>query len=136
MLYDLDCGFCRWTLAGLLRWDRHRRLRPAAIQDAEGQSVLAGMDPELRMQSWHLLTADGGLVSAGRALPEVFGLLPGGRPIAWLTGRLMPITERAYRLLARSRNRLGPLLSDRARARATALVRTRSAPDSLVHRLR
>jgi predicted DCC family thiol-disulfide oxidoreductase YuxK len=135
VLYDVDCGFCRWTLAGLLRWDRGGRLRAAAIQDAEGERVLSGMDPEVRMQSWHFLTPDGRLLSAGRALPDVLTLLPGGRQLSWATRVLMPLTERAYRLVARSRGRLGPLLSERARARATALVAKRSSPDSLVHRL-
>jgi predicted DCC family thiol-disulfide oxidoreductase YuxK len=136
VLYDLDCGFCRWTLAGLLRWDRHGRLRAAAIQDAEGERVLEGMEPGQRMESWHLLTPDGRLLSAGRALPAVLELLPGGRPFAWLAQRLMPLTERAYRWIARNRGRLGPLLSERAKARATARVRQRSAPESLVQRRR
>jgi predicted DCC family thiol-disulfide oxidoreductase YuxK len=31
VLYDPDCGFCRVTLAFLLRWDVRGRLRPVAL---------------------------------------------------------------------------------------------------------
>ena len=32
LLYDADCGFCRWAIDKLLAWDRAGRLRPAALQ--------------------------------------------------------------------------------------------------------
>ena len=37
VLYDADCGFCKWSLDKLLAWDRRQRLRPVAIQSAEGE---------------------------------------------------------------------------------------------------
>ena len=36
VLYDADCGFCRWSVARLLAADRAARLRPAAILSGEG----------------------------------------------------------------------------------------------------
>ncbi len=51
VLYDVDCGFCRWTMARVLAWDRRRRLRPVAIQDAEGEALLARLDPAARLES-------------------------------------------------------------------------------------
>ena len=41
VLYDADCGFCRWCLAQLLRLDRHGRLRPVALQDPEADLLLS-----------------------------------------------------------------------------------------------
>jgi predicted DCC family thiol-disulfide oxidoreductase YuxK len=32
VLYDADCGFCKWLLSGLLRWDRAERLHLIALQ--------------------------------------------------------------------------------------------------------
>src|SRR5262249_60221531 len=31
LIYDPDCGFCRWCLGKVLAWDRHRTLRPVAL---------------------------------------------------------------------------------------------------------
>ena len=33
VLYDGDCGFCKWSLAKLLAWDRRGALRPLPLQD-------------------------------------------------------------------------------------------------------
>src|SRR5215218_7728937 len=35
ILFDNDCGFCRWSLSKLLAWDRHGRLRPIALQSEQ-----------------------------------------------------------------------------------------------------
>jgi predicted DCC family thiol-disulfide oxidoreductase YuxK len=107
LLYDADCGFCRWSLAKILAWDRHDRLRPVALQDSEADTLLPGMDPEQRMDSWHLVTPDGRVHSAGAAFPPLFRLLPGGRPLAVLTAAFPALTERGYRWVARNRGALG-----------------------------
>jgi len=31
LIYDRDCGFCRWSLAQVLARDPERRLRPLAL---------------------------------------------------------------------------------------------------------
>ena len=41
VFYDEDCGYCRWSVAQLLRLDRDRRLRLHAIQSPLGQRLLA-----------------------------------------------------------------------------------------------
>ena len=64
VLYDGDCGFCRSSLALILAWDRHRRLRPVALQDPESDRLLPGLSPQERMASWHLVSADGSVRSA------------------------------------------------------------------------
>ena len=51
ILFDDDCGFCRWSLSKSLAWDRHGCLRPVALQSPEADDILMGMDPERKMAS-------------------------------------------------------------------------------------
>ena len=132
VLYDVDCGFCRWALARVLAWDRAGRLRPVAIQDDEGQALLARLDPAERLASWHVAFPDGELYSAGPALERVVALLPGGRAAAAVLRVLHPVTRRGYELVARHRAVPGRLVSAAAKRRATDAIRARSAPSSLI----
>jgi len=109
VLYDRDCGFCKWALNKILVWDRRRRLRPVAIQSEEGNHLLAAIAPERRLESWHLVT-DGEVRSAGAAAPQLFEALPGGRPLAALRRAFPRLTERAYRWVAEHRVLLARLL--------------------------
>jgi branched-chain amino acid transport system substrate-binding protein len=110
LLYDRDCSFCKWCLKWILRWDRRGRLRPVAIQSAEGEELLADLDPEARLDSWHLVSPDGEVVSAGAAAAPLARLLPGGRPLAFLFETFPRATERAYRWVADHRGALARLL--------------------------
>jgi predicted DCC family thiol-disulfide oxidoreductase YuxK len=110
VLYDRDCGFCKWSLDKILAWDRNRRLRPVAIQSEEGERLLADIEPERRLDSWHLVVADGEVRSAGAAAPALFDSLPGGRPFAALFRAFPWTTERAYRWVANHRDLLARLL--------------------------
>ena len=47
LLYDRDCGFCRWCLGKVLTWDRRRSIRPVAIQSEEADRLLTGVPEEL-----------------------------------------------------------------------------------------
>ena len=114
VFFDQDCGFCRWCSDRLRAWDRHGRLRFAPIQGAEGDRWLGSMSPEARLGSWHLVSPDGSIVSAGAALPPTLRLLPGGRPLAGLFAASPSMTERLYRWTVRHRVRLGALLGQRA----------------------
>jgi predicted DCC family thiol-disulfide oxidoreductase YuxK len=109
VLYDRDCGFCKWALDKILLWDRRRRLRPVAIQSDEGQRLLVAIAPERRLESWHLVR-NGEVRSAGAAAPELFEALPGGRPIAAVLQAFPGLTERAYRWVAKHRALLARLL--------------------------
>jgi predicted DCC family thiol-disulfide oxidoreductase YuxK len=111
LLYDADCGFCKWCLSVILRWDRHGRLRPVAIQSDEGVRLLGGMSEEDRLDSWHLVKPDGSVVSAGAAAAPLSRLLPGGRPLAALFERFPTATERAYRWVADHRGAFGKVFS-------------------------
>ncbi len=132
VLYDVDCGFCRWAMARVLAWDRRHRLRPVAIQDAEGEALLARLDPAACLASWHAAFPDGRLYSAGPALPPIVRLLPGGRVPAAAMRALLPLTGWAYRLVAGHRAVPGRFVSAAAKRRATAAIRARSAPGSVI----
>ena len=100
LIYDADCGFCRWSLAKVLAWDRRRALRPVPIDSAEGDRLLAGMPARERTASWHLVDPEGNLRSAGAAFAPLFRLLPGGGPLSSLAERLPRATQRGYRSIA------------------------------------
>lgn len=77
-----------------------------ALQDPEADTLLGDMEEPARMASWHLVTADGRVYSAGAAFAPLVRLLPGGRPLAALASAFPGLTERAYQYVARTR---GPL---------------------------
>jgi predicted DCC family thiol-disulfide oxidoreductase YuxK len=114
ILFDNDCGFCRWSLSKLLAWDRHGRLRPVALQSEQADDFLMGMDRERKMASWHLVALNGRTYSDGEAVPHLARLLPAGAPIAALATAFPRTTDRAYRWVARHRERLGRVLGEQA----------------------
>jgi predicted DCC family thiol-disulfide oxidoreductase YuxK len=114
LLYDSDCGFCRWSVDKILSWDRRRRLRPLPLQDPEADRLLGVMDEDVKMSSWHLVNPDGRVYSAGAAAPALFRLLPGGRPLAAVFAAFPGLTDRGYRLVARNRDRFGRLVGQTA----------------------
>jgi predicted DCC family thiol-disulfide oxidoreductase YuxK len=127
VLYDLDCGFCRWSVGRLLAWDRSRRLRPVAIQSAEGRRLLAGLTPEQQLASAHAIDANGRLTSGGDAIAPIAAVLPGGAPIAALARRAPGPARAGYAAVAGRRSLLGRLISDAAKARADERIAQRSA---------
>jgi predicted DCC family thiol-disulfide oxidoreductase YuxK len=110
VLYDEDCGFCRWAMGKLLAWDRRGRLRAIALQDPVAERLLLGLDRERRLASWHLATPDGRVRSAGRAVAPLLRLLPAGTPLAVLAETFPRATDRLYGWTSRHRGRLGALL--------------------------
>jgi predicted DCC family thiol-disulfide oxidoreductase YuxK len=121
ILYDPDCGFCRVSLALLLRWDRYGRLRPVALGSEEADSLLDGMLEEERMASWHL-AEPGAVHSAGAAFAPLFALLPCGRPLARLFARFPRASERGYRWVADHRSLLGRILPAAAKRWADRVI--------------
>jgi predicted DCC family thiol-disulfide oxidoreductase YuxK len=125
VLYDGDCGFCKWMLAGLLRFDRSRRLRPIALQRPEAEALLADLDPDERMESWHLVAADGTRRSGGAALAPLLRRLPGGRVPAAAFARFPRPTEAGYRWVADRRTQISRFVPASAKRRAAERVRER-----------
>jgi predicted DCC family thiol-disulfide oxidoreductase YuxK len=110
VLYDRDCGFCRWSLDKILAWDRAKRLRAVPIQSEEGERLLAGMDSEERLDSWHFVGDHGKVYSGGAAAEPLARILPWGRPLALIFGTFPGLTDRAYRSVAGHRDRWARLL--------------------------
>jgi predicted DCC family thiol-disulfide oxidoreductase YuxK len=125
LLFDADCGLCRWSLAKVLAWDRRRALRPVALQDPAAQRLLADLGEDERMASWHLVDSQGRVFSGGAALGPLGRLLPGGRPLAALAQRFPGAAEQAYRLVADHRSALGRLVTRGAAARARRRIEAR-----------
>jgi predicted DCC family thiol-disulfide oxidoreductase YuxK len=113
-VYDDDCGFCRWSAERLRTWDRRRALRFVTLRSAEASSLLAPVPADRRPLSWHLVTRDGRVWSAGAAVPQVLRLLPGGTLLSAITASMPDLTEAAYTAVASRRNSLGQLLGQRA----------------------
>ena len=110
VLYDEDCAFCRWSLDKILARDRLHRLRPVAIQSAEGDRLLAAVAPGARLDSWHFVSEDGKLFSGGAAAEPLARTLRWGRPLAVAFRAFPGVTERAYRYVAHHRDRWARLL--------------------------
>jgi predicted DCC family thiol-disulfide oxidoreductase YuxK len=116
---------CNWLLAGLLRWDRARRLQPIAFQRPEADRLLAELTPDERMASWHLICPAGTRFSGGAAVPRLLRLLPGGRPPAALFARFPRLTDRGYRWVAEHRSQLSKWLPASSKQHASERVRER-----------
>jgi predicted DCC family thiol-disulfide oxidoreductase YuxK len=110
LFYDADCSFCRWCVAKILAWDRGRLIVPLAITAADSKLLLANIEPDRRLASWHFRDRSGTVFSAGAAFAPLLRLLPGGSPLAALAPRFPGGVERAYRVVARNRGTLGALL--------------------------
>jgi predicted DCC family thiol-disulfide oxidoreductase YuxK len=133
VIYDADCGFCKFSLALLLSWDRPRKgrgrrepgaraLRPLPLGAAEADRLLADLTPAQRDASWHLVDESGRRNSAGAALAPVLALLPGGRGPAALVARMPRVTERGYRWVVDHRGLLGRFVPARARRWADRVI--------------
>jgi predicted DCC family thiol-disulfide oxidoreductase YuxK len=127
VVYDDECGFCKWLLAGLLAWDRRGHLRPVPLQGSEAGELLGDLDPDERMASWHLIAADGRRLSGGAAIAPLRRLLPGGRLPAAGFARFPALTERGYRGVAAHRSQLSRPVPAGLKRRASESVERRGA---------
>jgi predicted DCC family thiol-disulfide oxidoreductase YuxK len=113
VLYDDDCGFCRWSADRVRRWARGEA-DIAPIQGERGQELLRHVPPPRRLDSMHVVTADGRVLSAGEAVPPILRTRRGGRPLAALAERFPGATERVYRAVADRRETIGRRLGEKA----------------------
>lgn len=125
VFYDGECGFCKFCVALLLRWDRARRLYPMPIQDPEAQALLAVVPEHERLLSAHVRTASGQVLSGADAAPALLRERPGGRPPALLATWTMPAVRLFYRLLTWARPAIGSILPATWREWATGLIAER-----------
>jgi predicted DCC family thiol-disulfide oxidoreductase YuxK len=127
LLYDSDCGFCRWCLGKVMTWDRRRDIRPVALGTDEADRLLAEMPPDRRMASWHLADSDDRLHSGGAAFAPLLHHLPGGSPLSAAASRAPRAVDRGYRWVAGHRSLFGKLITSGARRRADRRIASRVA---------
>jgi predicted DCC family thiol-disulfide oxidoreductase YuxK len=125
LLYDPDCGFCRWSLGWVLAADRSRRLRPVKLGSPEADGLLADLTQEERMASWHLAAPDGRRWSAGYAAPPLLRLLPAGRGPAAVLAAAPEATDRVYRWVADHRSAFSRLIPDGGKRKADRRIAAR-----------
>jgi predicted DCC family thiol-disulfide oxidoreductase YuxK len=126
VLYDADCGFCRWSLGVLLRLDREHRLRPVRLASPRADDLLSDLTHDQRMASWHLISPDGRRWSAGWALARVLELLPGTGVAAAVLDRMPRLTDRGYWWVAAHRGMFGRLVPQEAKRRAATMIERRA----------
>jgi len=117
VLYDSECGFCEWTLALVLRWDRQRRLRPVAIQSPEGDALLSDVPAAQRLDAAHAIDPAGLMSSGGAAAAVVARQMRFGEPVARVAETFPALTDRVYGWVAEHRGKLSgavPSASKRA----------------------
>jgi predicted DCC family thiol-disulfide oxidoreductase YuxK len=114
VLYDEDCGFCRWSADKLRTWDTRDRLTFAAIQSPRGAELLVAVPEAQRVDSMHAVTPDGRVWSGGHAVQVILAELPGGSLLASIAAAFPGATGWIYHLVARHRQRLGRMLGQRA----------------------
>ena len=115
LLYDADCGVCKFLVARILDWDRAARLHPVELQSARAVELLPGLSNEERMRSFHLVEPDGTVHSAGDGLARLADYLPG----------LPRALGRGYWLVAGNRDKLGKLVPAKAKRQAERKIRAR-----------
>jgi predicted DCC family thiol-disulfide oxidoreductase YuxK len=114
VLFDEDCGFCRWSADKVRVWDTRGALTFASIQGPRGAELLRAVPVAERLDSMHAVRPDGRVWSGGKAVRVILAELPGGSALASMAARFPGTTEWIYRLVARHRQRLGRLLGQRA----------------------
>jgi predicted DCC family thiol-disulfide oxidoreductase YuxK len=109
IFFDQDCGFCLRTLRIVYRRDQrvHRRLFPIALQDRATLRELADLSEGERMESWHLKTPSGDVLSGGAAIAPLIALLELPRPLAALARKNPEMADRGYRWVAARRSVFG-----------------------------
>ena len=107
LLYDGECGFCRLAAKTVMRLDEDDRLRAVAIQSEEGQRLLTEVPPERRLDTMHLVTPGGHVLSGADAAAPLSRLLKGGHVPSRAMRRFPEQTARAYAFVSRHRGKLG-----------------------------
>jgi predicted DCC family thiol-disulfide oxidoreductase YuxK len=122
VLYDSDCGFCRWAAAWAVRLDRRGRLVGVPIQSPLGSELLQDLSAEERLASAHVVDDDGRRRSGGAAAAEVLATIDRTRLLACLARSSPRATNWLYDAIASRRVSLGRLVGARARRRADRLL--------------
>jgi predicted DCC family thiol-disulfide oxidoreductase YuxK len=127
VLYDADCGFCRWAMAWAVRRDHHHVLVTVPIQSPLGSELLVDVIPNDRLRSAHVVRDDGRRRSGGAAAADVLSVLPPTRALGQLARSVPRTTALLYGVVAARRMSFGRLVGKEARRRADELLGATSA---------
>ena len=122
VLYDADCGFCRWAMAWAMRRDHHHVLVSVPIQSPLGCELLVDVVPSDRLRCAHVVRDDGCRRSGGAAAADVLSVLPSTRVLGRLARGLPRTTALLYGVVAARRMSFGRLVGKQARQRADRLL--------------
>ena len=107
VVFDAQCLLCDGGVQFILRHDRQRRFRFAAIQGATGQALLARHGLQVDGLQTVLLVDGERAWQDSAALLRVMHALGWPWRLAWLAWLIpAPLRNAAYRLVARNRYRL------------------------------
>jgi predicted DCC family thiol-disulfide oxidoreductase YuxK len=118
LFYDPGCGVCSWLALRAIRAASSHTVRALPIDSPWAEPYLGGLSDEARWASWHVVGEDGRLRSGGAAAPVLAEQFPRMRPLVLLLRASPPLTERLYRLGARTRSYWGRLVPGRVVSRA------------------
>jgi predicted DCC family thiol-disulfide oxidoreductase YuxK len=127
VLYDADCGFCRWAMAWAVKRDHRHVLVTVPIQSPLGSELLVDVLPGDRLRSAHVVRNDGGRSAGGAAAADVLSVLPPTRALGQLARSLPRTTALLYGVVAARRKSFGRLVGKEARRRADDLLAATSA---------
>ena len=101
LVYDGECGFCRWGMHMVRRLDRRHVFGFCPFGHPEAESLLSRLPAERRYSSYHALR-DGVLHSATHAARVTLEGLPLGRlAVVFQLHRFYPLIARNRALLGR-----------------------------------
>ncbi len=123
VLYDAECGFCRWAMAWAVRRDHRHVLVTAPIQSPLGCELLVDVVPSERLRSAHVIRDDGRRRSGGAAAADVLSVLPPTWVLGQLAHNLPGTTALLYGAVAARRKSFGRLVGKEARRRADRLLK-------------
>jgi len=114
VLWDGTCGFCRRAVAEMQRRDTRQAFRAIAYQQAPAPPMTAALQ-QACARAVHVVTADGQVLRAGRAVLYIAGQL-GHAALARVLAvpPLLWAVEFAYFLVARNRRLFSRVLFRRA----------------------
>ena len=112
VLYDDDCGFCRWAVTVAGRLDAYGRLEPVALQ-TPGVLERFGIPRAEAERALHVVAPDGSVYKAGDALRVMVSKLPWVWPLRflWRVPGFSWLAERTYFLVADNRGSLARVAS-------------------------
>jgi predicted DCC family thiol-disulfide oxidoreductase YuxK len=136
VLYDADCGFCRWAMAWAVRRDHRHVLVTVPIQSPLGSELLVDVVSSERLRSAHVVRDDGCRRSGGAAAADVLSALPPTRALGQLARGLPRTTGLLYGVVTARRKGFGRLVGKEAQRRADDLLGVPSAPTAAERKAR